>query len=96
MPDKDYGKLADEIMPKKKVAITSPENPDAQEWTEIESYNSAIDDCKPIVMKLLREIDELKELNKCYTCGSIDEAPRYCIECYSKLEKQIDELKGKI
>jgi len=60
MPDKDYGKLADEIMPKKKVAITSPENPDAQEWTEIESYNKARDDCTPIVADLLEQIDNLK------------------------------------
>ena len=58
MPDK-YTKEAKKLLPKK-VAITSPENPDAQEWTEIESYNKAREEDIPIVADLLRQIDELK------------------------------------
>ncbi len=32
------------ILPEKKIPKTSPENPDAQEWTECESHNNAIDE----------------------------------------------------
>jgi len=38
---------------------------------------------------LLEQVDELKKNNECYACGSRDSSPRYCIECYSKLEKEI-------
>ena len=43
--------------------------------------------------------EKIKELQatlaskeECYTCGKTDEAPKYCIECYSKLEKDSLEL----
>ena len=90
---KDYTKEAKKLLPKKEKAER-----DCQGYLECyaDGKNGTIDDCKPVVIKLLKEIDKLKELNKCYTCGSIDEAPRYCIECYSKLEKQIDKLKEEI
>ena len=57
MPDKDYGKLADEIMPKKEKAER-----DCQGYLECyaDGKNQTIDDCKPTVMKLLKEIDKLK------------------------------------
>ena len=58
MPDK-FTKEAKKLLPKK-VAITSPENPDAQEWTEIESYNKAREEALPIVADLLKQIDELE------------------------------------
>ena len=92
MPN-EYTKEAEKLLHKKKVAITSPENPDAQEWTEIESYNKAREEDLPIVADLLKQIDEQKKNNECYTCGSLDDGPRYCIECYSKLEKEIEEGK---
>ena len=57
MPDIDYGKLADELLPKKEKAER-----DCQGYLECyaDGKNGTIDDCKPVVIKLLKEIDKLK------------------------------------
>ena len=101
----DYTKLADELMPKKRKSVNGKdctcnaygesECGCGADWSDYSKYNQCRDDCIPIVADLLKQIAELKKNNECYTCGSLDSGPRYCIECYSKLEKKIDELKGK-
>jgi len=48
MPDKDYGKLADELLPKRKVTC--------------EEYTLLHNEIAPIIAKLLKEIDE-KEIS---------------------------------
>jgi len=65
MPDKDYGKLADELLPKKEKAER-----DCQGYLECyaDGKNGTIDDCKPVVIKLLKEIDK-----KGISVGEIEE-----------------------
>lgn len=43
----------------------------------------------------VKELEEVIEMQKeCYTCDSKDESTKFCIECYSKLEKERDRLKS--
>lgn len=42
-------------------------------------------DARPWLCALARRLDVECE---CYTCGQNDTGPRYCINCYSKLEAQ--------
>jgi len=62
---KDYGKLADELLPKKEKAER-----DCQGYLECyaDGKNGTIDDCKPVVIKLLKEIDK-----KGISVGEIEE-----------------------
>jgi hypothetical protein len=48
---KDYNKEAEKLLPKKID----------WEFCDSPNFNQAIDDCKPIVAKLLKEIDRLKK-----------------------------------
>ena len=58
---KDYEKLADELLPKKKdCAYNKKWQSTYPKDCQNIGYNQARDDCKPVVMKLLKEIDRLK------------------------------------
>jgi hypothetical protein len=48
---KDYNKEAEKLLPKKID----------WEFCDSPNFNQAIDDCKPIIIKLLKKIDELKK-----------------------------------
>jgi len=74
MPDIDYGKLADELLPKKEKAER-----DCQGYLECyaDGKNGTIDDCKPVVIKLLKEIDK-----KGISVGEIEEI----------IQKEVDKI----
>ena len=95
MPDK-YIREAEKLLPKKKEHQTYCRSHQGENFEcncMDPGYNKAREEDTPIVAKLLKQVDELKKNNECYTCGSLDSGPRYCIECYSKLEKKIEEEK---
>ena len=59
---KNFTKEAEKWLPKKKYCAYNKkwQSTYPKDCQNI-GYNQARDDCKPVVMKLLKEIDELKE-----------------------------------